>query len=264
MKPHLLLVFTILLAACANLSTPTTVPTDEPTLTPSPQPSATLTTAPTLTETTVPVSSVCSPLAGHSFRALKGYISQGFTAPQGTTDWDGGHHGLDIAYYQRNDEGGVGGHINGTPIQSVFDGYVAGFGFASTYGNYLVIETPSMQLPPDLAALFEVENGESLYLLYAHMQQLAPFVLSEPIDCGQQVGNVGNTGDEFFVAEPHLHFETRVGLSDIRLDPMNYYDTHATEKEKTEYRRWRNSEEFRLYNPMLLLDYEVAHEDVNG
>jgi len=195
---------------------------------------------------------------------LKGYISQGFTPPPSATNWDGGHHGLDIAYYQRNDEGGIGGHINGTPIQSVFDGYVAGFGFAANYGNYLIIETPTTQLSPDLAAMFTVEEGESIYLLYAHMQETAPFVLSEPIDCAQAIGMVGNTGQEFFVVEPHLHFETRVGASNIRLAAMNYYDMQATEDEKLEYRHWRNSEELRLLDPMLLLDYGVEYEDGNG
>lgn len=252
------------LVSCSSQSAPTRIPTQEPSPTVSPQPTTTFTTAPSPTETPLPISSLCSPLAGHSFLALKGYISQGFTPPLGTTDWDGGHHGLDIAYYQRNDDGGFGGHINGTPIQSVFDGSVAGLGFASTYGNYLIIETPATQLPPDLAAIFEVEEGESVYLLYAHMQELAPFVLSEPIDCGQQIGAVGNTGEEFFVVEPHLHFETRVSASNVRLGTMNYYDTQATEEEKAEYRRWRNSDSFQLFDPMLLFDYGVEHEDGNG
>jgi murein DD-endopeptidase MepM/ murein hydrolase activator NlpD len=250
--------------ACTAQAAPTPTPTDLPSITPSQQPSATFAATPSPTETQIPVSSLCSPLADHSFRALKGYISQGFTPPQGTTDWDGGHHGLDIAYYQRNDEGGVGGHINGTPIQSVFDGYVAAMGFAETYGNYLIIETPSSQLPVDIAGLFNVGEGESIYLLYAHMQEFAPFVLSEPIDCGQEIGRVGNTGDEYFIVEPHLHFETRIGASGIRLLEMNYYDTQATEEGKAEYRRWRNSETFRLVDPMLLLDYGVEHEDGNG
>ncbi|MCL5428393.1 MAG: M23 family metallopeptidase [Chloroflexi bacterium] len=265
MKLSLLAIFAAgLLAACAAPSAPTPVPTPVPSATASPQPSATFTLAPTPTETSVPISPICSPLQGHSFQALKGYISQGFSAPQGTTNWDGGHHGLDFAYYQRNDEGGVGGHINGTPIQSVFDGYVAALGFAPTYGNYLIIETPADRLPPGLAVLFPVENGESLYLLYAHMQELAPFVLSEPMDCGQVIGAVGDTGDEYFIAEPHLHFETRVGVSNIRLADMNYYDTQATDEEKAEYRHWRNSDAFQLFDPMLLLDYGVEHEDGNG
>ena len=253
-----------LLTACAARLVPTSIPTDLPSVIPGLQPSATFTAAPSPTATRIPISSICSPLAEHSFQALEGYISQGFTPPLGTTDWDGGHHGLDIAYYQRNDEGGVGGHINGTPIQSVFDGYVAGLGFASTYGNYLVIETPAVRVSSELAELFELEDGESLYLLYAHMQELAPLVLSEPVDCGQRIGAVGNTGEEFFVVEPHLHFETRVGVSNIRLEPMNYYDTQATQEEKAEYRRWRNSDDLQLFDPMLLFDYGLAHEDGNG
>ncbi len=248
--------------ACAAQPVSSPIPTQSPSVTSLPR--ATFTPEPTASETPIPVSGVCSPLAGHSFQALKGYIAQGFTPPPSASDWDGGHHGLDFAYYQRNDAGGVGGHINGTPTQSVLDGYVAAEGFANIYGNYLIVETPRTQLPPDLAVLYGIDGGESIYLLYAHMQEPAPFVLSEPIDCGQQIGNVGNSGNEYFVVEPHLHFETRVGASGIRLEAMNYYDTHATEDEKIEYRRWRNSDEFQLFDPTLLVDYGIAQEDGNG
>ncbi len=114
-----------------------------------------------------------------------------------------------------------------------------------------------------MAVIYGIGGGESIYLLYAHMQEPAPFVLSEPIDCGQQVGKVGNSGNEYFIVEPHLHFEIRVGASANRLDALNYYDTRATEQEKIEYRRWRNSDEFQLFDPTLLIDYGIGQEDGN-
>jgi murein DD-endopeptidase MepM/ murein hydrolase activator NlpD len=168
---------------------------------------------------------------------------------------------VDFAYYRRD---GVGGHIEGTPIQSVLNGFMAGLGYNQVYGNYLIIETPGEWIPTDLAALYPIVSGESLYLLYAHMQDLAPFEIHEPLDCGQVIGQVGGSGSSFFVSDPHLHLETRLGLAGIFIEPMAYYDTQASEEEKAEYLYWRTSENFTLFDPMLLLDYGAAHEVING
>lgn len=227
---------------------------------PSATASETPTTAPTPSETPWPTSGVCSPLQDHALTDLRKYMTQPFIAPQGENK-ETGHHGVDFAYYRRD---GVGGHILGTPIQSVLNGFMAGLGYNPVYGNYLIIETPSEWLPADLAALYPIEDGESLYLLYAHMQDLAPFEIHEPLDCGQVIGAVGGTGDPYFVSDPHLHFETRVGLADIFVEPMSFYDTQASEEEKAEYMKWRNGIVFRLFDPMILLDYGAQHEEVNG
>ncbi|MCW5876448.1 MAG: M23 family metallopeptidase [Anaerolineales bacterium] len=249
--------FCLLLAACAAPPPePTATASPPPPVTPSPLPSATATEEPS--PTPIPISAVCSPLGGHSFQALLGYISQGFSPPPSSSNWDGGHHGLDFAYYQRNDPGGFGGHIEGAPLQSVLDGYVAGLGYASIYGHYLIVETPWAQLPPGLAALYSVAEGQSAYVMYAHLQEEAPFVLSEPLDCGQMVGQVGATGDAFFVVEPHLHFELRVGASGLRLAAMTYYGAQDSPAEQEEYRRWRNSLEFLLHDPLPLFNFGAA------
>jgi murein DD-endopeptidase MepM/ murein hydrolase activator NlpD len=142
---------------------------------------------------------------------------------------------------------------------------MAGLGYNAVYGNYLIIETPYERLPFDIAALYPIQPGESLYLLYAHMQELAPFEIHEPLDCGQQIGQVGESGRQpDMIAEPHLHLETRVGPSDIFIEPMAFYDTQATEAEKAEYMKWRTSDTFRLFDPMILLDYGATLEDIHG
>ncbi|MBX3048039.1 MAG: hypothetical protein KIT46_06545 [Anaerolineales bacterium] len=254
------LIFTLcwLLAACAApIAEPTPNPSPSPAPTEAPQ--STVSATPLPTPTPIPVSALCSPLAGHTFQVLLGYISQEFRAPPSSSDWDGGHHGLDFAYYQRNDPGGQGGHIDGAALQSALDGYVAGLGYASIYGYYLIVETPWAQLSPDLAALFEVAQGQSLYLLYAHLQNEAPFVMREPLDCGQGLGQVGASGDAYFVVEPHLHFEVRVGQSSIQLGPMTYYDGHASQAEQDEYRRWRNSPDFVLHDPLPFFEHGAQH-----
>lgn len=229
-------------------------------------PSATFTLAATSTETPapsqtpIPLSPVCSPLADHALTDLRKYMTQPLIPPLGENK-ELGHHGVDFAYYRRD---GVGGHILGTPIQSVLNGYMAGLGYNKVYGNYLIIETPAEWLPADLAVQYPIESGQSLYLLYAHMQELAPFEIHEPLDCGQVIGMVGGTGDPDFVTDPHLHFETRLGASGIFIEPMAFYDTRASEEEKAEYLKWHSSDTFALFDPMTLLDYGAAHEEVNG
>lgn len=212
-------------------------------------------------QTPFPISAVCSPLRDHVLSDLHKYITQPFIPPQGENK-EMGHHGVDFAYYHRDE---VGGPLEGNPIQSVVDGRMAGLGYNAVYGNYLIIETPFERLPAELTALYPIQVGQSLYLLYAHMQEPAPFEIREPLDCGQQIGLVGETGRQpDMIAEPHLHLETRVGPSDIFIEPMAFYDTQATEAEKQEYIKWRSSGMFIPFDPMLLLDYGVSLEEVNG
>jgi murein DD-endopeptidase MepM/ murein hydrolase activator NlpD len=251
----------LLLAACGAAQPAVLTPTFSPvppSETPSPQPTATATPEPS--PTPWPVSAVCSPLQDHALTDLRKYMTQPFIPPVGENK-ETGHHGVDFAYYHRD---GVGGHIDGTPIQSVMNGWMAGLGYNPVYGNYLVIETPADWMPADVAEIYGVDADQSLYLLYAHMQDLAPFEIHEPIDCGQVVGLVGNSGDPYFVSDPHLHFETRVGPADYFVEPMSFYDTQASEAEKAEYMKWRSSGFFELMDPMLLLDYGASQEETNG
>jgi hypothetical protein len=64
---------------------------------------------------------------------------------------------------------------------------------------------------------------------------------------------VGGSGDLFFVSDPHLHFETRIGQAGLRFSAMSYYTTSASEEEKASYEYWRSSNYFILADPMLLL-----------
>lgn len=210
---------------------------------------------PTPTETVIAQSSICSPLAEHEIATLLSlYQTQPFVPPQGANK-ETGHHGLDFAYYSG---GPTGGHINGTPIQSVLDGVVAGMGYSVVYGYYLIMETPFAQLPAELAEQYAAGAEESLYVLYGHMQQPAPLALGDSVACGQVVSLVGNSGSPQFSSDPHLHIETRVSIAGNRLGEMDYYTVMATDAQKAEYLRWRTSEEFRLADPAPLLRYNSA------
>ena len=230
------------------LDTVTTEPTAKETLSP--------------TVTPLPTTKVCSPLTDHALSDLRKYISQPFAAPLGENK-EQGHHGVDFAYYHR-DEIITAPPLEGNPIQSVLNGIMAGLGYNDVYGNYLIVETRFENLPADLTALYPIGPGQSIYLLYAHMQDLAPFEIREPLDCEQVIGYVGGSGSQFFVSDPHLHLETRLGPSGIFIEPMAYYDTQATEEEKAEYLYWRTSDTFSLFDPMILLDYGAQHEGISG
>lgn len=197
-------------------------------------------------------SDICTPLTDHDIGdLLLLYLTQAFSPPLGENK-EMGHHGLDFAYYHG---GPHDGHIDGTPVQSVLDSVVAGMGYNAVYGYYLITETPFARLPAELAEIYEAGLEESLYLLYAHMQQPAPFELEEELACGQVVGRVGDSGDRYFLTDPHLHLETRVGEAGLRPGPMDFYTPSATAEQRANYELWRSSDTFRLSDPTLLLTY---------
>lgn len=237
------------MSACAPGAAPTSTATPAQPANSAPAPSATVTHLPTPTQTLVPISDICSPLAGHDLDTLSDYITQPMIPPLGANK-ELGHHGVDFAYYHRD---GLGAHIQGTPVQSVLDGVVAGIGYTTVYGNYLIVETRQINLPPAVVQLFSLQAGQSLYLLYAHMQDPHVFALGEELACGAVVGQVGDSGDPFYITDPHLHLETRSGRSGVRFEAMDYYNTQASEPEKAEYEFWRSSDTFSLLDPMLLL-----------
>lgn len=217
---------------------------------------ATLAPEPVATEVPLQLSPICSPLAEHAISTLLDlYLTQPFIPPLGANK-ETGHHGLDFAYYHG---GPSGGHINGTPIQSVLDAVVVGMGYNAVYGYYVITETPLAQLPAELAELYEADADQSLYLLYAHMQSPAPYSLEEQVPCAAVLGQVGDSGSRQFLTDPHLHLETRLGAPGQRLAPMAFYMADVTEAQREEYMRWRTSDDFRLVDPTILLMYGEQH-----
>lgn len=160
---------------------------------------------------------------------------------------DDGHHGLDLGYYTREGE-----LFTGTPVLSVLDGIVAAvIQDSPPYGGMILVETPYDIIPPALVASQNLPPGNSLYSLYAHLQNLSTFNLQQSVTCGQQLAETGLTG---FTSGPHLHFETRWGPAGITFpDGMAYYRADNTEVERANYQRWRMSGEFQLFDPLELL-----------
>lgn len=193
---------------------------------------------------------LCSPLAVQPLDQITEIITQPFQMPRVFEDGsykDDGHHGLDLGYYTRE-----GVPFTGTPVLSALEGVIAAIVTdRPPYGNMVLVETPFDQIPPQLRQNQNIPEGNSLYLLYAHLQNLQPGALQEPVACGQQLAETGLTG---FTGGPHLHFETRWGPAGASFpEGMAYYRADTTEAERANYQRWRMSGEFHLFDPLQLL-----------
>lgn len=184
--------------------TPTPVPlTSTPgiTLTPvilSPSPASSATITPSLT----PAFRLCSPLAWETIPELREIISDPYNPPPSGRDER--HQGIDFSHYSRK------GHntIEGEPVQAVLTGGVAAvIQNRLPYGNMVMIETSSDDLPITLRNALGMAEGKSLYLLYAHFGHIPQVNVGERVQCGQVIGDVGMTG--YYIFNPHLHLEER-------------------------------------------------------
>jgi murein DD-endopeptidase MepM/ murein hydrolase activator NlpD len=193
--------------------------------------------------------SLCSPLAVQPLENIAEIITQPFIAPRQLDDGtykDDAHHGVDLGYYTRNGE-----NFTGTPVLSATNGWVAALIFdRPPYGDAVLVETPFEKIPAHVVESQSIPPGHSLYILYAHLQNLQPFNLQQEITCGDQLAQTGLTG---FTGGPHLHFETRWGPAGQTFESMAYYQVTTTEQERANYVTWRMSGTFRLFDPMILL-----------
>ena len=189
-----------------------------------------------------------------SLDEIPGFITQPFIAPGPVHDAehpdrvlrDDGHHGVDIGYYKRD-----GKLFTGTPVLAALAGQIAAvIHDRPPYGNMLLLETPFERIPPMLIASQKITVGDSLYTLYAHLQNLQPLALGQSVACGQQLAETGLSG---FSGGPHLHFETRWGPPGETFASMAYYRADANADEMAAYEKWRMSAVFHLFDAMQLL-----------
>ena len=187
---------------------------------------------------------------------------------------DDGHQGIDLAFFRF--KGMVG--IEGLSVLAAMSGKIA-FILPDRYpyGNVLVQEVPLEMLSQNIIDALDIPesvptvqpdprlascppSGEtqynndpeskSLYLLYAHLKNPPSLNVGDYLQCGQILGEVGNTGKS---TNPHLHFEIRVGPSGAAFDSMAFYTTASTEQERYNYCVWRVSQVFQLIDPMKLI-----------
>jgi murein DD-endopeptidase MepM/ murein hydrolase activator NlpD len=192
---------------------------------------------------------MCSPLAVQPLEKLAEIVTQPFDMPRVMADGtykDDAHHGVDLGYYTRD-----GKKFTGTPVLAAFVGKIAAIIHdRPPYGNMLILETPFEAIPAKVITSQKITPGDSLYTLYAHLQNLQPLSLGQPVTCGQQLAETGLTG---FTGGPHLHFETRWGPANTTFPAMAFYRADETPAEAQNYKLWRMSGTFKLFNPLELL-----------
>jgi murein DD-endopeptidase MepM/ murein hydrolase activator NlpD len=155
------------------------------------------------------------------------------------------HHGVDLGYYTRDKK-----LFTGTPVLAALDGKIAAVvNNRIPYGNMVILETPFERIPANVIFSQEIPDGDSLYTLYAHMQNFQPLKIGQSIDCGEQLAETGLSG---WTGGPHLHFETRWGPANQSFAVMAYYTADTTEEERANYEKWRMSGVFHLFDPMEL------------
>ena len=190
---------------------------------------------------------LCSPLLLHTLEELPQIIGDPYNPPPPGREER--HQGIDFAYYHYSDRDSM----LGEPVQSVLSGKVASvLNDKFPYGNMVMVETAREDLPEPLLTILEFPEGDSLYLLYAHMN-LPPLVkIGERVEACQQLGEVGMSGNTDI---PHLHLETRFGPAGTVFESMLFYSTRATQAEMDNYVLWRTSGVFQHFDPMRLLSY---------
>ena len=276
MRKFAFLLLIVILSACRPVGvTSTVLPATEittavPTQTALPSPTPSPTPIPPTSTPTEETFTICSPLEEETFDSLPLILVNPLVEPYawGT---DFGHPGLDFAYYQRGDRLS----IEGIEVYAILAGKVTLIlDDLYPYGYAVVIETPLSALPEDLQQSLMAGYGSvpedleyqyncpnvptptltgeySLYHLYAHLQVQPEFELGEEINCGQLLGNVGNSG---WSSNPHLHLETRIGPSELEITSMAHYETTATEEQLSNYCLWRSSGYYQIVDPFTLFE----------
>ena len=184
---------------------------------------------------------VCSPLSNITLDKLPSIVSSPYKpSPPG---WERRHEGVDFAFYRQLNLG----DIHGLPIHAILPGKIAGvINNRLPYGNAIIVETNFQDLPKELAEVLRITPDTSLYHLYAHMKDPLKLAIGQVLNCGDFLGEVGNTGTTI----AHLHIETRRGPPGKTFSNMAYYDVTVTEEEKNNFLYWNISGVFQHFDPM--------------
>lgn len=222
-----------------------------PTFTPKPTSTPTIEVLPSSTATSKPKATpveginICTPLEIHPLVELPEIIGDAYDPPRPGREER--HHGIDFGYYHYQERDSM----LGEPVQSVLAGNVASvLAGQYPYGNMVIVETAAVDIPAELNEQIKVPEGQSLYILYAHLDQPPGVSLGDRVAPCQSLGVVGMSGNTDI---PHLHIETRWGPPGQVFESMRFYDTRATVEEMDAYVLWRTSGVFQHFDPLYLL-----------
>jgi murein DD-endopeptidase MepM/ murein hydrolase activator NlpD len=221
---------------------------------------------PTPTEV-VKQSQVCGLFAGEGLEALMQRLTNPFYRPEPGSD--NPHQGVDFSDLDPVNRIA----LSGKAVQAITSGKVA---MVITdrfpYGNAVLIETPLDALPQSWLQKISVNqpvereifhtnltcpgdwenpggdiNQASFYILYAHFEDKVSYQVGETIECGQEIGKIGMSGNAL---APHVHVEMRLGPSGATFEDMSHYDSSASLLAMENYCRWRVSGWYELLDPM--------------
>jgi len=194
---------------------------------------------------------ICSPLEFVELTDLQRVVSEGYRPPP--MGQDDRHQGVDFSYYHWNGDK----PIDGTRVKSILGGTVAASVKDSfPFGNMIIVETPKELLSQEIISVFAVGEEESLYTLYAHLNQESPLIaLGRQVQSCESLGYVGRTGN---TDASHLHLEMRVGPMNWRFEVFSAFRDTDTMEQKQNYRLWRTSGLFIHFDPLRLLSWEIS------
>ena len=190
---------------------------------------------------------VCTPLLDHPLDELRLIVSDPYRPPPGKSD--ARHHGVDFSYYRFKERD----TIQGVGVQAVIPGQViAALADSFPFGNLVIVETASELIPAELGERLGAQPGDSLYLLYAHMDGAPTLRIGDRVQSCQSLGAVGKSGN---AVEPHLHLETRLGPAGTVFTGLGEYFPEASPEERAAYKLWRTSGVYRHLDPMVLINF---------
>jgi murein DD-endopeptidase MepM/ murein hydrolase activator NlpD len=193
---------------------------------------------------------ICSPLAEHGLDELAAIISDPYHPPP--MGKDDRHQGVDFSYYRQAGRA----TIEGEGVQSVLTGKVAAaIRDSFPFGNLVIVESSEDDLPDALPQALNLAEGQSLYLLYAHLAAPPLVQPGDWLQACQPLGAVGKSGN---AGVAHLHLETRQGPAGVVFGEMAYYTRQASQSGRDNYVLWRMSGVFQHFDPMLLLGYALT------
>jgi murein DD-endopeptidase MepM/ murein hydrolase activator NlpD len=196
-------------------------------------------------ETVSPAMRICSPLAEHGLDELAAIISDPYHPPP--MGKDDRHQGVDFSYYRQAGRS----TIEGEGVQSVLTGRVAAaIRDSFPFGNLVIVESREDDLPNGLRQALNLSEGQSLYVLYAHLDAPPLVQPGDAVRACQALGAVGKSGN---AGVAHLHLETRTGPEETSFTEMAYYTLQASQAARDNYFLWRMSGVFQHFDPMILL-----------
>ncbi len=219
---------------------------------------------PTSAETPSP--QLCALFAGEGLENLMERLTNPFFRPQPGSD--NPHQGVDFSDLDPLNRIA----LSGKAVSAILPGRVAMvLADRFPYGNAVLIETDYQDLPAAWqqkvpARVIEREifhtnltcpgawedaqantQAGAFYILYAHFENEVPFQVEDRIQCGQEIGQIGMSGNAL---APHVHVEMRWGPSGAVFADMAHYDSSASPLAMENYCRWRVSGWYQLLDPM--------------